>query len=110
MTLNWQSRQPALLSTSILYFLLRKLVVYSQIPLGMLKQEKVRAQLSHTLSVSLPVKIHKGRYSRQGLSTKLDILTNLGNCSDLFLDLNCSSVIYLNQVIKKIVREIFQNP
>lgn len=54
----------------------------------MLKQEKVHAQLSY-----------KDRYKRLDLSTKRDILTNLGNCLDLFLDLNYSSATYLNEVI-----------
>lgn len=54
----------------------------------MLKQEKVHAQLPH-----------KGSYNKLDLSTKLDILTNLRNCSDLFLDLNYSSVTYLNEEI-----------
>lgn len=62
-------------------FLLRKLLVYPQIPLGTLKQEKVHAQLSY-----------KGNYNKLDLSMELDILTNLGNCWDLIL----GSKLYLN--------------
>lgn len=97
MTLKWQSCQPALLFTSIAST--KKTSSLFSITVGMLKQEKVHAQLTYTFSASLPMKIHKERYNRLSLSTKLDILTSLENCSDLFWDPNCSSVIYLNEVI-----------
>lgn len=71
-TLKWQSCQPAQLSTVVS---IKKTSSLFSNTFGHVK-EKIHAQLSH-----------KGRYNKLVLSTKLDILSNLRNCSDLFLAL-----------------------